>query len=133
MAGPGQVRHWRTRAAAHPAGRSRGSDGRLRNEDHRQWWAAHHVATLSVGTKVLHHPIAGGLSLDWDTLTAGTDTASSSSCGAPKSAHPPTTARASSPPGRQTGTRTPQHRPGEATHRGHTAARAGKEPGSGPG
>ncbi|MCW2903499.1 MAG: helix-turn-helix domain protein, partial [Streptosporangiaceae bacterium] len=32
----------------------------------RQWWAAHHVASLSVGTKVLHHPIAGDLTLDWD-------------------------------------------------------------------
>jgi hypothetical protein len=33
----------------------------------------HHVATLSVGTKVLNHPVAGELSLDWDTLTASTD------------------------------------------------------------
>ncbi|MEV6420818.1 helix-turn-helix transcriptional regulator [Streptomyces sp. NPDC051662] len=39
----------------------------------RQWWAAHHVATLSVGTKRLHHPVAGDLTLDWDTLTASTD------------------------------------------------------------
>ncbi|MFE6756215.1 helix-turn-helix transcriptional regulator [Streptomyces sp. NPDC057684] len=39
----------------------------------RQWWAAHHVATLRVGTKVLHHPVAGDLTLDWDTLTASTD------------------------------------------------------------
>ncbi|MFC9651139.1 MULTISPECIES: helix-turn-helix domain-containing protein [unclassified Streptomyces] len=39
----------------------------------RQWWAAHHVATLSVGTKTLHHPVAGDLTLDWDTLTASTD------------------------------------------------------------
>ncbi|MFF4230852.1 hypothetical protein [Streptomyces sp. NPDC001820] len=39
----------------------------------RQWWAAHHVATLGVGTKMLHHPVAGDLTLDWDTLTASTD------------------------------------------------------------
>ena len=39
----------------------------------RRWWAAHHVATLSVGTKVFHHPVAGDLTLDWDTLTASTD------------------------------------------------------------
>ncbi|MFI7361462.1 helix-turn-helix domain-containing protein [Streptomyces sp. NPDC050149] len=45
----------------------------VQDTDFRQWWAAHHVATLSVGTKVLHHPIAGELSLDWDTLTASTD------------------------------------------------------------
>ncbi|MFE2093139.1 helix-turn-helix domain-containing protein [Streptomyces sp. NPDC059460] len=45
----------------------------VQDEDFRQWWAAHHVATLSVGTKVLNHPVAGELSLDWDTLTASTD------------------------------------------------------------
>ncbi|MFE4454221.1 helix-turn-helix domain-containing protein [Streptomyces sp. NPDC056796] len=45
----------------------------VQDTDFRQWWAAHHVATLSVGTKVLHHPVAGELSLDWDTLTASTD------------------------------------------------------------
>ncbi|WP_405686453.1 helix-turn-helix domain-containing protein [Streptomyces sp. NBC_01387] len=39
----------------------------------RQWWAAHHVASRTVGTKLLHHPVAGELSLDWDTLTASTD------------------------------------------------------------
>ncbi len=35
-------------------------------------WAAHHVATRSVGTKVLRRPVAGELSLDWDTLNAST-------------------------------------------------------------
>ncbi|MYS36751.1 helix-turn-helix protein [Streptomyces sp. KhCrAH-43] len=45
----------------------------VRDPDFRTWWAAHHVATLSVGTKVLHHPVAGELSLDWDTLSASTD------------------------------------------------------------
>lgn len=39
----------------------------------RQWWAAHHVTSRGVGTKELHHPVAGTLSLDWDTLTASTD------------------------------------------------------------
>lgn len=45
----------------------------VQDENFRQWWAAHHVSTLGVGTKVLHHPVAGELSLDWDTLTASTD------------------------------------------------------------
>ncbi|KOU03076.1 XRE family transcriptional regulator [Streptomyces sp. NRRL F-2295] len=45
----------------------------VRDEDFRTWWAAHHVATLSVGTKTLNHPVVGELSLDWDTLTASTD------------------------------------------------------------
>ncbi|WP_030619281.1 helix-turn-helix domain-containing protein [Streptomyces fulvoviolaceus] len=45
----------------------------VQDGDFRTWWAAHHVATLSVGTKVLAHPVAGELSLDWDTLTASTD------------------------------------------------------------
>ncbi|MEV7110986.1 helix-turn-helix domain-containing protein [Streptomyces anulatus] len=45
----------------------------VQDADFRTWWAAHHVATLSVGTKVLHHPVAGELSLDWDTLSASTD------------------------------------------------------------
>ncbi len=45
----------------------------VQDEDFRQWWAAHHAATLSVGTKVLNHPIACELSLGWDTLTASTD------------------------------------------------------------
>lgn len=45
----------------------------VQDGDFRTWWAAHHVATLSVGTKTLNHPVAGELSLDWDTLTASTD------------------------------------------------------------
>ncbi|MCX4774682.1 helix-turn-helix transcriptional regulator [Streptomyces sp. NBC_01260] len=39
----------------------------------RQWWAAHHVEARTVGTKTLNHPVAGLLTLDWDTLTASTD------------------------------------------------------------
>ncbi|MFJ8021505.1 helix-turn-helix domain-containing protein [Streptomyces sp. NPDC096311] len=43
-------------------------------DDHfRQWWAAHHVAALRVGTKTLRHPLAGDLTLDWDSLTCTTD------------------------------------------------------------
>ncbi|MFE7422847.1 helix-turn-helix domain-containing protein [Rhodococcus sp. NPDC057529] len=38
-----------------------------------QWWAAQNVASLSVGTKTMNHPVAGELVLDWDTLTATTD------------------------------------------------------------
>lgn len=39
----------------------------------RQWWAAHHVAGQRIGTKNLHHPVVGDLTLDWDTLTCATD------------------------------------------------------------
>ncbi|MGW0183017.1 helix-turn-helix domain-containing protein [Nocardia sp. NPDC003345] len=43
-------------------------------DDHfRRWWAAHHVATRRIGTKTLHHPLVGELSLDWDTLTCAAD------------------------------------------------------------
>lgn len=45
----------------------------VRDEDFRTWWASHEVAGLSVGTKVLQHPLVGELTLDWDTLTASTD------------------------------------------------------------
>ncbi|MEU8675455.1 helix-turn-helix transcriptional regulator [Streptomyces sp. NPDC048560] len=40
---------------------------------YREWWAAHQVAALAIGSKVLNHPVVGELSLDWDTLTASTD------------------------------------------------------------
>lgn len=44
------------------------------HDDHfRQWWAAHHVAHKGIGTKTLHHPVAGDLVLDWDTLTCAAD------------------------------------------------------------
>ncbi|HEX2316651.1 MAG TPA: helix-turn-helix transcriptional regulator [Thermomonospora sp.] len=45
----------------------------VQDEDFRRWWAAHHVAVRSVGTKMLRHPVAGDLTLDWDTLTCTTD------------------------------------------------------------
>ncbi len=49
--------------------------GELSVQDHqfRQWWAAHHVAGQRIGTKTLHHPVAGDLTLYWDTLTCATD------------------------------------------------------------
>ncbi|WP_322761943.1 helix-turn-helix transcriptional regulator [Frankia sp. Cr2] len=45
----------------------------VRDADFRQWWGAHHVAARGGGTKVLNHPVAGELILDWDTLIATTD------------------------------------------------------------
>lgn len=39
----------------------------------RRWWAAHHVAGQRTGTKTLHHPVVGDLTLDWETLTCATD------------------------------------------------------------
>ncbi|WP_033318187.1 helix-turn-helix transcriptional regulator [Streptomyces yerevanensis] len=37
--------------------------------DFRQWWAGRQVAGLRVGTQRLRHPVAGDLTLDWDSLT----------------------------------------------------------------
>ncbi|MGW5633849.1 helix-turn-helix domain-containing protein [Streptomyces sp. NPDC003832] len=45
----------------------------VQDADFRRWWAAHHVAVRSVGTKRLHHPVVGELSLDWDTLASTAD------------------------------------------------------------
>ncbi|WP_109005535.1 helix-turn-helix domain-containing protein [Streptomyces rishiriensis] len=39
----------------------------------REWWAAHHVAHHSMGTKSLRHPVVGDLTLDWQTLVCPTD------------------------------------------------------------
>ncbi|WP_405668124.1 helix-turn-helix transcriptional regulator [Streptomyces sp. NBC_01166] len=39
----------------------------------RRWWGEHDVAARGKGTKVLHHPVVGELSLDWDTLICGPD------------------------------------------------------------
>ncbi|MEV0775169.1 helix-turn-helix domain-containing protein [Streptomyces sp. NPDC050428] len=39
----------------------------------RSWWGDHHVAARTMGTKTFHHPVAGELTLDWDTLTASID------------------------------------------------------------
>jgi hypothetical protein len=35
----------------------------------QQWWADHHVATRGTGTKQLHHPVVGDLTLDWSAVT----------------------------------------------------------------
>lgn len=45
----------------------------VRDADFRQWWGGHLVSSVSVGTKKFHHPIAGELLLDWDTLACSTD------------------------------------------------------------
>ncbi|MYV97811.1 helix-turn-helix domain-containing protein [Streptomyces sp. SID3343] len=45
----------------------------VQDADFRRWWGAHHVAARGMGTKVYHHPVAGDLTLDWDTLTCATD------------------------------------------------------------
>ncbi|MFI1034470.1 helix-turn-helix domain-containing protein [Streptomyces sp. NPDC020951] len=39
----------------------------------RQWWTEHDVAMRDQGTKRLRHPVVGELTLDWNTLTCGTD------------------------------------------------------------
>lgn len=39
----------------------------------RQWWAGRQPTGLRVGCKRLRHPVAGDLTLDWDTLTSPAD------------------------------------------------------------
>ncbi|MFI6374415.1 helix-turn-helix transcriptional regulator [Streptomyces sp. NPDC050546] len=41
--------------------------------DFRKWWAGRPIAGLSVGTNRLRHPVAGDLTLDWDSLTCTAD------------------------------------------------------------
>lgn len=45
----------------------------VQDPDFRQWWAAHHVAHRAFGTKTIRHPIAGELTLDWESLTSAAD------------------------------------------------------------
>ncbi|MGW1757793.1 helix-turn-helix domain-containing protein [Streptomyces mirabilis] len=45
----------------------------LQDPDFRRWWGAHRVAVQGTGTKVLNHPIAGQLTLDWSFLTCTAD------------------------------------------------------------
>ncbi|MGW4321463.1 helix-turn-helix domain-containing protein [Streptomyces sp. NPDC004684] len=40
--------------------------------DFQRWWQAREVAVQGTGHKVFHHPVAGTLTLDWDTLTSAT-------------------------------------------------------------
>lgn len=42
-------------------------------DDFRRWWGDHHIATRSKGSKVLHHPAAGELTVDRGALTCTTD------------------------------------------------------------
>ncbi|MFD5125226.1 helix-turn-helix domain-containing protein [Streptomyces sp. NPDC058385] len=39
----------------------------------RKWWAGHHVARRAFGTKTMRHPVAGELTLDWETLNSAGD------------------------------------------------------------
>ncbi|SDN22596.1 helix-turn-helix domain-containing protein [Streptomyces wuyuanensis] len=45
----------------------------VQDADFRRWWGAHRVAVRGMGTKVFRHPLAGDLTLDWDTLVCSTD------------------------------------------------------------
>ncbi|MEV8438261.1 hypothetical protein AB0425_12855 [Actinosynnema sp. NPDC051121] len=45
----------------------------VRDEQFRHWWADRHVAPRAGGLKVIDHPVAGELTLDWDVLTCGAD------------------------------------------------------------
>ena len=45
----------------------------VQDRQFRQWWAAQHVASKGFGRKILRHPVAGELVLDWDTLVLATD------------------------------------------------------------
>ncbi|MGW4506830.1 helix-turn-helix domain-containing protein [Streptomyces sp. NPDC004436] len=40
--------------------------------DFQTWWHGREVAVQGTGNKVFHHPVAGTLVLDWDTLTSST-------------------------------------------------------------
>lgn len=40
----------------------------IADEQFRQWWAARHVARQEFGTKTMHHPAVGDLTLNWDTF-----------------------------------------------------------------
>ncbi|MFI7610390.1 helix-turn-helix domain-containing protein [Nonomuraea terrae] len=45
----------------------------VQDQDFRRWWGSHNVAVREMGTKVLRHPVAGDLTLDWSTLTFAPD------------------------------------------------------------
>ncbi|MEH0638766.1 helix-turn-helix domain-containing protein [Streptomyces bottropensis] len=44
-----------------------------RDPQFRQWWTEHDVAMRGNGVKKLRHAVVGELTLDWNTLTCGTD------------------------------------------------------------
>ncbi|MGW4444116.1 helix-turn-helix domain-containing protein [Streptomyces sp. NPDC004682] len=45
----------------------------IKDEDFRRWWVDHQISVSTIGTKVLHHPVAGDLTLHWDTVTCPAD------------------------------------------------------------
>ncbi|BDH05876.1 MULTISPECIES: helix-turn-helix domain-containing protein [Streptomyces] len=45
----------------------------VQDADFRRWWASHDVASKASGTKLLHHPVAGDLTLDWEMLASTAD------------------------------------------------------------
>ncbi|MFC9659500.1 hypothetical protein ACFVJ5_04625 [Nocardia sp. NPDC127606] len=45
----------------------------VRDPNFRQWWGAHHVAAHTMGTKTFRHPVAGELTLEWETLSSSID------------------------------------------------------------
>ncbi|MBP5937253.1 helix-turn-helix domain-containing protein [Streptomyces acidiscabies] len=40
--------------------------------DFQRWWQNREVAVQGTGNKIFHHPVAGTVTLDWDTLTSST-------------------------------------------------------------
>ena len=45
----------------------------VRDADFRRWWADHDVVRYSYGTKRLHHPVVGDLTLDYEALAVTDD------------------------------------------------------------
>ena len=45
----------------------------VRDRDFRRWWAEHDVSRHTYGTKRLHHPLVGGLTLAYEALTVTDD------------------------------------------------------------
>ncbi|WP_330234565.1 MmyB family transcriptional regulator [Streptomyces sp. NBC_00566] len=50
-----------------------GGELSVQDADFRRWWASHDVAGKTSGTKLLHHPVAGDLTLDWEMLASTAD------------------------------------------------------------
>ena len=45
----------------------------VHDREFREWWAARHVASQRFGTKTLRHPIAGEITLGWDSFSCAPD------------------------------------------------------------
>ncbi|MFI9412401.1 helix-turn-helix transcriptional regulator [Nocardia gamkensis] len=45
----------------------------IADEQFRQWWAARNVARQEFGSKTLHHPDVGEMTLNWDTFSSSGD------------------------------------------------------------